>query len=120
MKRKLVSLSLSLLLLLVFAGFSQISARGFGHGWGHGWGCPSYCNAQQRMYQPSYQDLDANADGQVTEQEHALFREKRQASRPGRGYQAEDQDNMFEQMDTNGDAVVTPDEFEQHWEMRRR
>ena len=113
MKSKVVSV-LALLLLAFFA-FSEVSARGFGRGAG----CAGYGNWQARMFQPSYQELDINADGQVTKQEHMLFREKRQANRPGRGYHAKWHANMFETMDSNGDAVVSPDEFTEHQWMRR-
>ncbi len=78
MKHKIIS-AIAIAALL-YVGFAYATEEGLG--FARGRGCQGNINNAQMMFQPVYQDLDANADGQVTEQEHALFREKRQATRP--------------------------------------
>ena len=96
--------------VLVFTGLSIVNARGFGPGPN----CLGSAYPNQARSQVTFQDLDANADGFISEQEHVLFRANRQASRPGRGRHQLNNMNNFRYMDGNGDDMLSPDEFNQN------
>ncbi|WP_242469608.1 EF-hand domain-containing protein [Rhabdochromatium marinum] len=63
---------------------------------------------------PSFQDFDANGDGQLTQTEFEQARAQRIAERSQQGYQMRGLASApsFADMDTNNDGVMDPDEFE--------
>jgi len=103
-------ISVAAFIVLVFTGLSTVNARGFGPGPN----CQGCVYPNQARSQVAFQDLDANADGFISQQEHVLFRTNRQASRPGRGRHQVNNMNHFRFMDSNGDDMLSPDEFNQN------
>lgn len=68
----------------------------------------------QARYRLTYQEMDKNADGQVTKEEYESAIAQRKENRPGVG--ANQNTNMFtfEELDLDGDTILSQEEFNQH------
>lgn len=65
---------------------------------------------------PSYSQIDANADDAVTSEEFYAFRAERMAARAEAGGKMKNAKNAptFEDLDLDGDGVLSADEFAEH------
>lgn len=63
---------------------------------------------------PTFADFDGNGDGRITEQEFLDARSKRIAARAtqGRAMRGLSEAGDFKDVDTNGDASLSPEEFD--------
>ena len=67
----------------------------------------------QPDYQAPFEVLDLNGDGNVTAGEHAQVRQRRHAARAQAGYPMRHAARApsFEQIDSNADGAISPDEL---------
>ncbi len=65
---------------------------------------------------PSFEDIDADHDGRVTEQELDAYRTARMTQRAAEGRPSANARKAarFAEMDTNGDGAISSEEFENH------
>ncbi|MFT7053508.1 MAG: Ca2+-binding EF-hand superfamily protein [Psychromonas sp.] len=70
--------------------------------------------ASQVRYRLTYQEMDKNADGQVTKEEYQGAIKQRRENAPGMGANQNAKMFTFEELDLNGDAQLSQEEFNQH------
>ncbi|MGC9351614.1 MAG: hypothetical protein ACP5D3_06455, partial [Sulfurovum sp.] len=73
------------------------------------------------MQMPQFSDYDLNSDGMISKKEFQEAREKRMGKRAGEGRMLQNAGDApsFEEIDTNKDKKITPDEFQSHQQQMR-
>lgn len=70
--------------------------------------------ASQVRYRLTYKEMDKNTDGQVTKEEYQAAIKQRRENSPGMGVNQNANMFTFEDLDLNGDALLSREEFNQH------